>query len=314
VNTSPLTCAGRCLVAVLLLTLTGCAGGSGNGGQCGGCENPYGVSGSVTGLAGSGLVLRDNGTDDLSISADGPFTFATRLATSVSYSVSVYAQPTNPSQTCVVTNGVGGWSSSTTPTVTCTTDLHTIGGVVTGLTGTGLVLRNNGGDDQSISKAGAFAFPIAVASGAPYSVTVSSNPLAPPQTCTVMNGSGLVATTDITNVTVDCVTPPPPVSVFPTNVNVAAGATQQFIATVTGLTSTAVTWNVNGIAGGNSALGTVSDTGLYLAPMAATTVTIMAVAQSDPSKSATASLVVLAPHRIAVRTGTDGRKYFYCPR
>lgn len=40
----------------------------------------YTVGGAVTGLAGATVVLQNNGTDDLRLSADGPFTFATALA------------------------------------------------------------------------------------------------------------------------------------------------------------------------------------------------------------------------------------------
>ena len=40
----------------------------------------YTVGGTVSGLAGSGLVLRDNDGDDLARSADGAFAFATELA------------------------------------------------------------------------------------------------------------------------------------------------------------------------------------------------------------------------------------------
>jgi|GEM_PF-3235738 len=290
------------------LLLAGCGGGSSNGSPT---PATYTVGGTISLLSGSGLVLRNNGGDDLPISNNGPFTFVTRLATSTSYSITVFTQPTNPSQTCVVTNGAGGWGSSIPVTVTCTTDTHTVGGTVTGLTGSGLVVQDNGGDDQNISVAGAFTFAKVVASGGDYNVTVLTEPSAPAQTCTVTNGSGVVAAADITNITVTCGAALTGVSVAPANVNVAAGASQQFTATVTGMPSTAVTWQVNGIAGGNSTVGTVSGTGQYVAPNAATTTTVTAVLQGDPSKSASGSINVLAPHRIAVRTGADSLAEFY---
>ncbi|MFI4969857.1 MAG: hypothetical protein ACHP7D_06605 [Lysobacterales bacterium] len=67
----------------------------------------YTVGGNVSTLFGSGLVLQDNGGDDLAISADGTFTFATALVDSSPYAVTVSVQPSNPTQTCTVTNGVG---------------------------------------------------------------------------------------------------------------------------------------------------------------------------------------------------------------
>jgi hypothetical protein len=309
---TPVTGTARCCLIILLLAALAACGSSKNMGTCGGCENPYSVTGTVTGLVGTGLVLRDNGGDDLAVTTNGPFTFATPLATSVLYNVSVYTQPSNPSQTCVVSNAQGGWGgTSTVPTVTCTTDKHTIGGTVSGLSGTGLVLQDNGRDDQGISAAGNFRFQTPVASGASYKVTVLSEPSAPAQVCTVANGSGVVGATDVISVAVNCVGATAPVTVMPANANVAAGGSQQFIATVTGLTSTAVTWSVNGIVGGSSTVGTVSSSGLYVAPRAAMAATVTAAAQADSSASASASVMVLAPHRIGVRTGSDGLAELY---
>src|SRR2546426_11966858 len=63
------------------------------------------------------------------------------------------------------------------------------------------------------------------------------------------------------------------VSVSPSLFTIATRATQQFTATVTGTTNTAVTWQENGVAGGNSTLGLISTTipetageNLYLGP------------------------------------------------
>src|SRR5215467_10705465 len=80
------------------------------------------------------------------------------------------------------------------------------------------------------------------------------------------------------------------VSVSPSNTNVVAGQSQQFTASVsgTGNFSSAVTWYVNSIAGGNSSVGTISATGLYRAPSsinAALSVTIMATSVADATKS-----------------------------
>ena len=62
----------------------------------------YSVGGTVSGLSGT-VVLQDNGGDNLSVSANGAFTFATRLATGAAYNVTV---KTNPSrQSCSVSRG-----------------------------------------------------------------------------------------------------------------------------------------------------------------------------------------------------------------
>ena len=165
----------------------------------------YSVGGSVSGLSGT-VVLQDNGGDDLSVSANGPFTFATKLASGAAYAVTV---KTNPSgQTCTVSNGSGtiGSANVTNVAVTCTTTpTYSVGGSVSGLTGT-VVLQDNGGDDLSVSANGPFTFATKLASGAAYAVTVKTNPSG--QTCSVSNGSGTIGSANVTNVAVTCTTTP----------------------------------------------------------------------------------------------------------
>lgn len=81
-----------------------------------------------------------------------------------------------------------------------------IGGTVSGLVGSGLVLRNNGADDLPISANGSFTFATPVPDGDSYNVTVASQPSAPAQNCTVSNGAGTVSGANVTNVQVTCVT------------------------------------------------------------------------------------------------------------
>ena len=77
------------------------------------------------------------------------------------------------------------------------------------------------------------------------------------------------------------------VAVSPTSASVQLGASRSFQATVSGSANTAVTWSVNGVAGGSSTVGTISSAGLYTAPAvmpASSTVTVRVtpVAQSAP--------------------------------
>lgn len=67
----------------------------------------YTVGGSVSGLAGPGLVLKLNGGGDLPINDDGPFTFPAGLADGALYEVSIASQPTLPVQSCTLNNGSG---------------------------------------------------------------------------------------------------------------------------------------------------------------------------------------------------------------
>ncbi|HWC18332.1 MAG TPA: hypothetical protein VG498_15025 [Terriglobales bacterium] len=88
------------------------------------------------------------------------------------------------------------------------------------------------------------------------------------------------------------------ITISPTSASVAGGATQQFTATVTGSTNTAVTWQVNGTTGGDAINGTISTTGLYTAPNVLpsnTSITVTAIAQADTTKTAAATVTLTAP-------------------
>ncbi len=165
----------------------------------------YTVGGTVAGLSGTGLVLQDNGGDNLTVTANGAFTFATALASGGAYNVTVLTQPSSPAQTCTVTSGTGNATANITSVqVTCVTATFTIGGMVAGLSGAGLVLQDNGGDNLTITANGAFTFATALAAGAAYSVTVLAQPSNPAQTCVVSGGTGAVGNANLTAVLVTC--------------------------------------------------------------------------------------------------------------
>jgi 6-phosphogluconolactonase (cycloisomerase 2 family) len=172
------------------------------------CKANASIAVTVSGLAGAGLVLQDNGADNLAVTQNGTATFATALAIGSNYVVSVAAQPTGPSQTCVVNNGTGTAipGSTTSIAVTCTTNAYTVGGTVSGLAGGGLVLQDNGGNNLSVTANGAFVFPAPIQSGGTYTVSVLSQPSALSQTCTVGNGAGTIGGAAVTNVALTCTT------------------------------------------------------------------------------------------------------------
>lgn len=190
------------IAALAAMPAAGCGGGGAGAGA------GYTVGGTVSGLAGSGLVLRNNGADDLSVATAGTFTFTAALANGSGYAVSVAAQPSNPSQTCTASNnsGIIADADVTTVSVVCSTNAYHVGGTVSGLTGAGLVLQNNAGDDLAVSADGSFTFPVPVADGAGYTVTVKTQPANPSQTCTANANTGTIAGADVTNVGVVCST------------------------------------------------------------------------------------------------------------
>jgi hypothetical protein len=128
--------------------------------------------------------------------------------------------------------------------------------------------------------------PTQVVSNAPlvFMVTDSSNPkLTQTATLTLSISSSSTAAS---------------IALSPTLVTVETGATQQFTATVQNASVAGVTWQVNGVAGGNGAVGTISGSGLYTAPGTIpnpAAVTLTAISQADPTKSASAQVIVVAP-------------------
>lgn len=169
----------------------------------------HGRGGTVVGLTGTGLVLQDNGGDDLAITnSGGAFTFKTAIAGGGTYNVTVKTQPTGPLQNCSVTNGSGTATANVTNVQVSCGNIFTVGGSISGLLGTGMVLQDNGADNLTINGTGNvnFTFATPLPAGATYAVTILTPPSNPAQTCTVLNGTGTL-NTSITNVQVICPQP-----------------------------------------------------------------------------------------------------------
>ncbi len=87
------------------------------------------------------------------------------------------------------------------------------------------------------------------------------------------------------------------VQINPTSATVALGSTQQFAATVTGSSNTAVKWSVSGAGCSGAACGTISAGGLYTSPASVpspATVSVIVTSVADPSKSASANITIVA--------------------
>lgn len=107
---------------------------------------------------------------------------------------------------------------------------------------------------------------------------------------TLLAGCGKVATNTTQS-------GPPSVTVNGSS-QVRLGSTALFTATVTNLSSNAVTWKVNGVTGGNSTLGTINTSGVYTPPATiptTNTVTVTAVSIPSPTVSGSAPLSILNP-------------------
>jgi 6-phosphogluconolactonase len=193
--------------------LAACGGGGGSDAVTAPPPPPpattYTIGGSLSGLTGSGLVLQNNAGDNLNVAAKATsFVFPTAIANGAAYAVTVLTQPSNPAQTCTVSSGSGTVSAAnvTMVAIACTVNVYTVGGSISGLTGSGLVLQNNAGDNLNVAaKATSFMFPTAIPSGGSYAVTVLTQPGSPAQQCSVTDGTGTVGVMSISNVVVSCI-------------------------------------------------------------------------------------------------------------
>ncbi|MBB6143530.1 N-acetylneuraminic acid mutarotase [Silvibacterium bohemicum] len=186
------------LSAMALVAATGCGGGE--------KSTPlppasFTIGGTVAGLTGTGLVLQDDGGNNVTVSANATsFSFDTPVGSHAPYSVTVLAQPAGES--CTVNNGSGMASANVTNVSVACIQLYAIGGTISGLTESGLVLEDNGGNSLAVNAgASSFAFPAPVVAGSTYAITVLTQPLG--ENCAVTGGSG-TATGNVTSASVAC--------------------------------------------------------------------------------------------------------------
>jgi len=170
--------------------------------------NPtYTLGGTISGLTSAGLVLANNGDTVGVNSGASSFTFGTSLSAGTAYSVTVQTQPSG--LTCSVHNASGTMPAAdvTNVTVTCaTTPTYTLGGTVSGLTSSGLVLANGAATLAVSSGATGFTFGTGLSAGTAYSVTVSTQPAG--LTCSIASGSGTMPAANVTSVAVTCTANP----------------------------------------------------------------------------------------------------------
>lgn len=169
---------------------------------CGGSDTPIG--GTLSGLGdGLSVVLQNNNTDDLTLNANGAFTFRTAVDDGATYSVTVLTQPVG--QTCNVSNGTGTVNTKTgEPSdiqVTCSANAS-VGGTLTGLLAGRSITLANGVQRVTVAQNGSFAFAGVLPAGSTYEVTIATQPAG--QTCSVVNGTGTVVANVMATVAVTC--------------------------------------------------------------------------------------------------------------
>ena len=166
-------------------------------------------------------------------------------------------------------------------------------------------VQNGNSTYGSITSSGLFTAPAAVPSGGVATVTARS----------AADSSKSASAT----VTVSSSTSNVSVKVTPVSVTVAAGATQQFSATVSGTTDTSVNWLVNNVQSGNSTDGAISSGGVYTAPncpsVSAVTVTAQSAFDNKASANSTVTIstgVSKSSDRFVATDGSDSNDGSAC--
>jgi len=177
--------------------------------SCGGGKAKFPISGVITGLQYSGLVLSTNGMDLPVPTGATTFTFPNELEYGDVYDVTVKNQPQH--QTCGPQLGTGsntaGRLARINVSLGCVINSYTIGGTISGLTADGLVLANGSTGGTLAPSKGTEAFKYTFANPVQYNVTYGVTIITQPTglTCTVANSTGVMGDANIENININCV-------------------------------------------------------------------------------------------------------------
>ena len=195
-------------VAILcvLAALNGCMGSSSDGSNSSSSSvsaRTYSLGGTISGRGNNTGLTLTNGSDTLAVAAGSTsFTMPTPVAFGSPYSVAVQTAPAG--LICTASNASGTMPASNVASVViaCSDQSYTVGGTISGLASSGMVLVN--GSDTLAVKPGAssFTMPSAVAYTSAYAVTVQTQPTG--LTCSVSNGTGTMGSAAVTNIAVTC--------------------------------------------------------------------------------------------------------------
>ena len=241
----------------------------------------WSVDGVLGGAAATGTIL-----------TGGVYT-APATAGTHAVSITSNADTTKNASSAVTVTTVAVSISPTSASITANTTKQ-FSATVTGTTNTGVQWSVDGvtGGNSTVGTISTGGLYTAPATAGTHTVTITSN--------------ADFSKTASASVTVTTVT----VSISLTSASISTGSTKQFAATVTGTTNIGVQWSVDGIAGGNSTVGTISTGGLYTAPSTAGTHTVTITSNADLTKTANATVTVtgvtiaISPTSVSITTGS----------
>lgn len=260
-----------------------------------------GLSATVSGTTTTGVAWSIAGIGSLSPSGNSATYTAPSSGTgTATVTATSVADPTKSASSTITVSSASSISVSITPTSATVQagsgQTQAFTAAVSGTTTTGVTWSMSGIGSISYSGNTAVYTPPTTGSG---TATVTATSVADP---TKSASASVTVTAPSTSVSV---------SVSPSSATVQAFTSQQFTASVSGTTNTAVTWLVNGVVGGSSTTGSISPAGLYTAPAcpstSSVTITAQSVYDSTAKGNATAGLTSTTPsnYHFVATTGSD---------
>lgn len=185
---------------------------------CGGSDKgELQIGMQLSGVTKAGLQISNKGGAAVSVPPGIAFVFPDLVPVDSDYDITVVAQPPNTDpHSCTVLNGKGNTGAASPPfiAITCVVTTYALGGTVSGLTGTGLVV-NNGSQSVTIPK-DATTFSMSapttanpklgqVPEGVPYGLTILTQPAG--NTCTIAKPAGIMPAAAVNDIAISCTTP-----------------------------------------------------------------------------------------------------------
>ena len=220
------------------------------------------------------------------------------------------AAPPSPNVVTVTATSVAHSAASASATITVQNPTPTLtavspNSIVAGSSDTTLTLTGRGFAEQSVAEVNGTALATTFAAGTQLTAIIPASMLAGAGVLpiTVTNPGPGGGTSSAVSVAVSI-----GVAVTPAAQTLDVSQTQQFTAAVAGSSNHTVTWFVNGVAGGNSTVGTIDSSGLYTAPSvppSPNAVTVTAASRADPSHTGTATVTVVNPAPVLYSISPD---------
>lgn len=191
-------------LSLFVIFLVGCGGGGGST-SIDTSASRFAISANVSGLNAGNQIQLSNGSDSVTATGNGPVQVSNQLANGTQYSITISAQPTG--QTCTVSYATGTIASAsvTNILVNCSNNpapTYSISYSISGLANGETISVTDGTQIITSSSNSNNTFTNQLTSNSNYIISISTQPQN--QFCIVTNSSGIIVSSNITNISINC--------------------------------------------------------------------------------------------------------------